>query len=167
MSCGVGRRRGSDLIPGLGILYAMEQPKKKKTFFLEDGFCAPWILSPPFIYLFIFRVTPVAYGSSQARGWITAAAAGHRHSHSNVRFFFRGFFPSHVCNLHHSSQQRQILNPLSKARDQTCNLMVPSQIHFRCTTTGTPRFVSLTIFNTLKHSPVLSHTPSKQFLMAV
>ena len=27
--------------------------------------------------------------------------------------------PSRVCNLHHSSQQRQILNPLSEARDQT------------------------------------------------
>ena len=25
---------------------------------------------------------------------------------------------SQVCDLHHSSQQRQILNPLSKARDQ-------------------------------------------------
>ena len=34
--------------------------------------------------------------------------------------------PSRVCNLHHSSwQECQILNPLSKARDQTCNLMVP------------------------------------------
>ena len=30
--------------------------------------------------------------------------------------------PSHFCNLHHSSQQCQILNPLSKARDQTCIL---------------------------------------------
>ena len=36
--------------------------------------------------------------------------------------------PSHVCNLHHSSRQRQILNPLSKARDRTHNLMVPSRI---------------------------------------
>ena len=27
--------------------------------------------------------------------------------------------PSHVCDLHHSSQQCQILNPLSEARDQT------------------------------------------------
>ena len=36
--------------------------------------------------------------------------------------------PSGVCNLHHISQQQQILNPLSKARNQTCNLMVPSQI---------------------------------------
>ena len=36
--------------------------------------------------------------------------------------------PSHVCNLHHGSRQRQILNPLSEARDQTRNLMVLSQI---------------------------------------
>ena len=31
--------------------------------------------------------------------------------------------PSCVCNLHHSSWQHWILNPLSKARDRTCNLM--------------------------------------------
>ena len=37
---------------------------------------------------------------------------------------------SHVCDLHHSSCQCQILYPLSKARDQTCNLMVPSKICF-------------------------------------
>ena len=36
---------------------------------------------------------------------------------------------SPVCDLHHSSQQRWILNPLSEARDRTHNLMVPSQIH--------------------------------------
>ena len=28
--------------------------------------------------------------------------------------------PSCVCDLHHSSQQRQTLNLLSEARDQTC-----------------------------------------------
>ena len=27
--------------------------------------------------------------------------------------------PSHICNLHHSLWQRQILNLLSEARDQT------------------------------------------------
>jgi len=32
-----------------------------------------------------------------------------------------------VCNLHHSSWQYQIPNPLSEARDRTCNLMVPSR----------------------------------------
>ena len=31
--------------------------------------------------------------------------------------------PSRVFNLHHSWQQRQILNPLSEARDGTCILM--------------------------------------------
>ena len=46
--------------------------------------------------------------------------------------------PSHVCNLHHRSRQRRILNPLIEARNRTCNLMVPSRIHFCCTMTGTP-----------------------------
>ena len=37
-----------------------------------------------FLFWFFFRATPVAYGSSQARGGIGAAAAGLHHSHSNV-----------------------------------------------------------------------------------
>ena len=48
--------------------------------------------------------------------------------------------PGCVCNLHHSFQQRQILNPLNKARNQTCVLMDTSQIHFCCTTAGTLKF---------------------------
>ena len=36
--------------------------------------------------------------------------------------------PSCVCDLHHSSRQHWILNPLSKVKDRTLNLMVPSQI---------------------------------------
>ena len=31
--------------------------------------------------------------------------------------------PSHVCDLHHSSQQCQILNPLGEARDRNLILM--------------------------------------------
>ena len=42
------------------------------------------------------------------------------------------------CHLHHSSWQCGTLNKLSEARNRTCNLMVPSQIRFRCTT-GTPQ----------------------------
>ena len=45
--------------------------------------------------------------------------------------------PSHICDLHHSSQ-RQIPDPLSKARDQTRVLMDTSQIPFYCTKIGTP-----------------------------
>ena len=47
--------------------------------------------------------------------------------------------PSHICDPHHSSQQRRIFNPLSDARDRTLNLMVPSRICFHCTTIGTQR----------------------------
>ena len=45
---------------------------------------------------------------------------------------------SHVCDLHHGSQQCQILNPLREARDRAYNLIVTSWICFCCTTTGTP-----------------------------
>jgi len=38
----------------------------------------------------------------------------------------------------HTSWQGWILNPLSEARDQTRNLMVPSRICFCCATTETP-----------------------------
>ena len=52
----------------------------------------------------------MAYGSSQAKGRIAAAAAGLYHSHSNAGFEMH-------LQLHHSLQQCWILNPLSKARD--------------------------------------------------
>ena len=43
---------------------------------------------------------------------------------------------SHVCNIHHSSQQRRILNPLSEARDGTRNLIHTSWVRFHCATAG-------------------------------
>ena len=36
--------------------------------------------------------------------------------------------PRRVCDLHHSSRQHRILNPLSKARDRTCILMDASRV---------------------------------------
>ena len=36
--------------------------------------------------------------------------------------------PSCICDLHHSSRQYQILNPLSKARDQVCVLKDTCQV---------------------------------------
>ena len=47
--------------------------------------------------------------------------------------------PSHVCDLHHRSQQCRILNPLSKAMDA-------SKMCFCWATTGTPTFFFLNIF---------------------
>ena len=46
-----------------------------------------------------------------------------------------------IFNLHHSSWQRQILNPLGEAKDRTRNLMVPSRIRFRRATMGTPKAI--------------------------
>ena len=43
-----------------------------------------------------------------------------------------------ICHLHHSSQQCWILNPLSKARDQTCILVDTSQFCYPLSHTGTP-----------------------------
>ena len=45
---------------------------------------------------------------------------------------------SHIWGPHHSSQQRQTPDPLSEARKRTCILMDTSQVHFHCTTMGTP-----------------------------
>ena len=51
---------------------------------------------------------------------------------------------SRICDLHHSSRQHWIPNPLSEARDWTWILMDTSQIHFCCATKGNPRsFISV------------------------
>ena len=46
--------------------------------------------------------------------------------------------PSCICDLQHSSQQCQILNPLSEAKGWTCVLMDTSQVHYHWAATGTP-----------------------------
>ena len=62
---------------------------------------------------------------------------------------------SPVCDLHHSSWQHWIFNPLIKARDRTCSLMVPSWIHFGCATTGThPFFFFFFKWSHLRHMKV-------------
>ena len=59
------------------------------------------------LFIFLFRAALAAYGVSQARGPIRAVAAAARQD------------PSCICDLHHSSRPRWILNPLIEARDQT------------------------------------------------
>ena len=78
----------------------------------------PWSSYRFFVFL-IFRATLAAYGSFQARGWISATAA----------------------SLHHSSWQCQILNPLCRARDWTCIFMDTSRFQFLWATRGTPLIV--------------------------
>ena len=76
-----------------------------------------------FFFFCLFAISlaaPVAYGDSQARGRIGAVAYSRATATRD---------PSRVFNLHHSSRPRQIVNPLSKVRDRTHNLMVLSRIH--------------------------------------
>ena len=70
-----------------------------------------------FFWSCLFRAAPVAYGGSQARGPMGATAIATQDLRP-------------VCDLHHSSWQCWILNPLSEARDRTPNLMVPSWIRW-------------------------------------
>ena len=69
----------------------------------------------------LFRATPTAYGGSQARGLIGAIAAAYTRATAKPD-------PSQVCDLHHSSWQCWILNPLSEARDRPRVLMVTSRV---------------------------------------
>jgi len=88
-----------------------------------------------FIYLLtyfcFFRATPEAYGSSQARGHIRAISAG-------LCIAIATLDPSRVCDLHHSSWQCWILNPLSKVKNYTRILIDISWVHYRWATMGTP-----------------------------
>ena len=83
-----------------------------------------------FVWLVGFGLFRAAYGRSQARGWIGAAAAGLCHSHGNTDL-------SHICDLHHSSWKCRILNPLNEARDWACVFMDTSQVCFQRATMGT------------------------------
>ena len=64
-----------------------------------------------------------------------------------------------VCDLHCSSWQHRILNPLIKVRDQTRNLMVPSWIPFHWATMGTLRMHFLvTMFRGKMEDKVLNRS---------
>ena len=56
----------------------------------------------------------------------------------SVKLNMRIYSKEDNASLHHSSWQHWTLNPLREARDQTCDLMVPSRIHFPCAMTRTP-----------------------------
>ena len=89
-----------------------------------------------FTFFFLFRATPMAYGSSQPRGLIGTADAGLRHSHSSMG-------SSHTCGLNHISWQHRILNLLSGARDGPRILMYTSHVCYHWVATGTPIFTFL------------------------
>ena len=82
--------------PGIELL-----PQQQPELLQSDFFFSPGVGGGG-------RAAPVAYASAKPRGQIIAAAASLCH---------RAPFRSHVCNLHHSSQQGGIFNPRDEARD--------------------------------------------------
>ena len=82
-------------------------------------------------FLSFFRAVPVACGSSPARGRGGATAADLHQSHSNARS---------ELHLQPIAQLNQVLNPLSKARDQTCILMNTSWVLYHWPMVGNPLF---------------------------
>ena len=66
-------------------------------------------------FFFFLRLCLGHNGSSQARGSIRAAAEAYATVTATLD-------PNSNCNLHSSLHQRQTLNSLSKAKDQTPNL---------------------------------------------
>ena len=74
----------------------------------------PKILFFLFFFL-IFRAIPVGYGSSWARGQVRVSVEVYATAKAIPD-------PSGICDLCCSLQQYQILNLMSKARDQTCIL---------------------------------------------
>ena len=68
-------------------------------------------LAMPFLpFSLIFRAVSTGYGSSQAGGKSELQLPAYATATVTPD-------PSRVCDLHPSSRQRQILNPLSEARD--------------------------------------------------
>ena len=90
-----------------------------------------------FIFLFcfvlfvcLFRAAPTAYGGSQAKVWIGAAAAYATAIAMQNR--------SLICNPHYSSRQHRILNPRSEARDWTTYSWILVRFITHCVARRTP-----------------------------
>ena len=74
--------------------------------------------------------------------------------------------PSCTCDLHHSSRQHWIPDPLSKPRDQTHILTDTGWIRFCCTTRGTP-WTGVSEFSRIPASPAGPGTVVKMMFSAV
>ena len=106
------------------VLAPSNHPSTSFVFFLSFFFV---------FSVFFFRAATSAYGGSQARGQIRAVATSLHHGHRTPD-------PSRICDPHHSSWQRRILNTRSEARDRTRNLMVPRRIVSAVPQRGLPTF---------------------------
>ena len=63
----------------LPLLTSQSESTERFTWELLEKYCHDF-----FLFFFLLSRAPAAYGSSQARGWIGAAASGLHHSHCNT-----------------------------------------------------------------------------------
>ena len=113
------------ILPPPGIL--MPKISDIHSYFFQPVTC----ICGCFVYCLLFRATPVAYGSSRLGVKLELQLPAYATTTATPD-------PSHICNLHHSPGQCQILNPLSKARDQTHVLMDISRVCYCWASGGTP-----------------------------
>ena len=83
-----------------------------------------------FLLFCLFRAAPTAHGSSQARSWIRAAAAGRRHSHRNL-----GSAASVTYNTAHSNAGS--LTHWGEPGIKPASSLVTSRVHYCWATMGT------------------------------
>ena len=101
-----------------------------------------------FFGLFVFsRALPRHMEVPRPGVQVEAVADSLHHSHSNTD-------ASRIWDLHPSSWQSRLLNPLREARDRAHNLMVPSRIRFYSATMRTPSLLQFLKKNIL-HPSVL------------
>ena len=84
-----------------------------------------------FFFFLLFKAAPVAYGSSQAKDRIIAAAAGLHHSQSHARS------KSHLQPIPQLVATPDLW-PIDQSQGSNPHLRDTSRIRFCCTTTGIP-----------------------------
>ena len=100
-------------------------PSQPPVFYKRTSDCvSPLFKTLSFFLIYFFMVAPAAYGISQARNPESELQLPATVTATAIRD------PSLVCDLHHSSRQHWILNPLSGARDRTCVFMATSWVHY-------------------------------------
>ena len=87
-----------------------------------------------FVCFLIFSGHALCIGSSQTRGWIELKL---------LAYTIAMPYPSCVSDLHWSSWQCWILNPLNEAKNQSCVFMDTNQVHYHWATKGTPFFFNM------------------------
>ena len=110
------------------------------SLFLGSLFCSMFLLSllslTPHCLFFFFKGFTWGIWSSQARVKLELQLPAYATTTSMPDL-------SCICNLHCSSRQCWILNPLSGARNWTLILMGTSQVRYHWATTGTPHHTVL------------------------